>query len=304
MNSQKLTGLIAATYTPLDSNEDLNTSAIGPMVDHLLASGVKGLYVCGSTGEGISLASNERKVVTHTFVEATHGRVPVIVQVGHNSLTEAKQLAAHAKQIGADAVSATCPSYFKVTDTATLTDCMAQIAGAAPDLPFYYYHIPALTGSTVDVVEFLQQARETIPNLVGIKYTDTKLHEFQQCLELGDGLYDVVWGCDEMLLGAVATGARAAIGSTYNIAAPLYCQIIEALEQGNLAEAQRLQSRSVTMIQTLKQFPFHAAMKAVLAMNGLDVGGCRLPQGRLTDADVVTLKNELQSIGYFDWCQG
>ena len=304
MNSQKLTGLIAATYTPLDSNEDLNTSAIGPMVDHLLASGVKGLYVCGSTGEGISLASNERKVVAHTFVEATHGRVPVIVQVGHNSLTEAKQLAAHAKQIGADAVSATCPSYFKVTDTATLTDCMAQIAGAAPDLPFYYYHIPALTGSTVDVVEFLQQARETIPNLVGIKYTDTKLHEFQQCLELGDGLYDVVWGCDEMLLGAVATGARAAIGSTYNIAAPLYCQIIEALEQGDLAEAQRLQSRSVTMIQTLKQFPFHAAMKAVLAMNGLEVGGCRLPQGRLTDADVVTLKNELQSIEYFDWCQG
>ena len=100
MNSQKLTGLIAATYTPLDSNEELNTSAIGPMVDHLLASGVKGLYVCGSTGEGISLASNERKVVAHTFVEATHGRVPVIVQVGHNSLTEAKQLAAHAKQAG------------------------------------------------------------------------------------------------------------------------------------------------------------------------------------------------------------
>jgi len=303
MNKKKLKGLIAATYTPLDDQGNVDTTIIRPMVDHLLKSGASGLYVCGSTGEGISLSSDERRRVAHTFVEATNGRVPVIVQVGHNSLAEAQQLAAHAKQVGADVVSATCPSYFKITDVGTLIDCMAQIAAAAPDLPFYYYHIPALTGSTIDIVEFLQRGLDRIPSLAGLKYTDTKLHEFQECLELDDGQFDVVWGCDEMLLGAVATGARAAIGSTYNIAAPLYCQIIDALERGDLVEARQLQSRSVAMIRTLKQFPFHAAMKAVLAMNGFKVGGCRLPQGRLTDADVTTLKNELQSIGFFEWSQ-
>ncbi len=303
MNKKQLTGLIAATYTPLDGQGNLDTTIIPPMVDHLLQSGIAGLYVCGSTGEGISLTSDERKAVAQAFVEAARGRVPVIVQVGHNSLAEARQLAAHAKQIGADVVSATCPSYFKITDVGTLIDCMAQIAGAAADLPFYYYHIPALTGSTIDIVEFLQRGSDRIPNLAGLKYTDTQLHEFQECLELDDGRFDVVWGCDEMLLGAVATGARAAIGSTYNIAAPLYSQVIDALQQNNLIEARRLQSLAVTMIRTLKQFPFHAAMKAVLAMNGFKVGGCRLPQGRLTDTEVTELKNELQSIGFFEWSQ-
>ena len=97
---------------------------------------------------------------------------------------------------------------------------MQHIASGAPNLPFYYYHIPMLTGSTLDMVEFLTQGAKSIPNLVGLKYTDTKLYEFQNCLELAAGRFDVVWGCDEMLLGALATGGRGAIGSTYNIAAP------------------------------------------------------------------------------------
>lgn len=301
MNNLNLTGLVAATYTPFDTKGDVNTAAVRPMVNHLLASGISGLYVCGSTGEGISLTSDERRQVAQAFVEAAEGRVPVIIQVGHNSLAEARQLAAHAKQIGADAISATCPSYFKVTDVAALTACMAEVAGAANELPFYYYHIPALTGSTMNLVEFLQQGMESIPNLVGIKYTDTKLYEFQQCLEIEGGRFDVVWGCDEMLLGAWATGAQAAIGSTYNIAAPLYVQLIQALARGDLDEARRWQSRSVNMIHTIKQFPFHSAMKAVLAMNGMDLGECRLPQGRLTEAERAELKNDLQSIGFFEW---
>ena len=300
MQHEKLIGLVAATYTPLDASGNVNPSVIGPMVEQLLSQGISGLYVCGSTGEGVSLTGDERRQVAEAFIEAAKGRLPVIVQVGHNSLAEAKRLATHAQQIGAHAISATCPSYFKVTDVATLIDCMEELATAAPNLPFYYYHIPALTGSSLNISEFLQRGCERIPNLVGLKYTDTKLYEFQECLELNDGQVDVVWGCDEMLLGALATGARAAIGSTYNIAAPLYCQIITSLQSGDLAKARQLQSQSVAMIQTLKQFPFHAAMKAVLTFNGLNVGGCRLPQGRLSETDVFNLKSELESIGFFD----
>ncbi len=303
MEPTRLDGLIAATYTPLDAEGNLNLAEVSPMVEHLLATGVSGLYVCGSTGEGMSLSTDERKAVAEAYVRACGGRVPVIVQVGHNSLFEARQLAEHARAMGADLISATCPSYFKVSDVETLIDCMAEIARGASDLPFYYYHIPALTGSTLDVVEFLRRGRDRIPNLAGLKYTDTKLHEFQQCIELDHGCFDVVWGCDEMLLGALATGSRAAIGSTYNIAAPLYRRIITAFADGDIDEARRSQSSSVTMIRTLSQFPFHAAMKAVLGMRGFNVGGCRLPQGWLTNADVSKLRSELESIGFFEWSQ-
>ncbi len=298
MNHKKLSGLIAATYTPLTNDGELDTGPIEPMTQWLIEHGVSGLYVCGSTGEGMSLSSPERRRVAEAYVESVHGRVPVIVQVGHNSLAEARQLAAHAQQIGASCVSATCPSYFRVNDMNTLVDCMAEVASGAPELPFYYYHIPALTGSTLDMVEFLQRAGQRIPSLVGLKYTDTKLHEFQQCLELENGRFDVVWGCDEMLLGALATGARAAIGSTYNLAAPLYRQLIDAFEGGDVAAARRLQSLSVGMIRTLNHFPFHSAMKAVLGIKGFDLGGCRLPQGRLSREDISTLQTQLDAIGF------
>jgi N-acetylneuraminate lyase len=287
----------------LHADGSLNPEPVGAIVEHLLARGITGLYVCGSTGEGMSLSGEDRRAVTRAYVHATDRRVPVIVQVGHNSLHEARQLAAHAQEIGADVISATCPSYFKVSSVASLVDCMAELASGAPNLPFYYYHIPSLTGSKLDMVEFLNQAAERIPNLAGLKYTDSTLHEFQECVELQNGRFDVVWGFDEMLLGALATGATAGIGSTYNIAAPLYNRLMAAFAAGNMIEARRLQALSIKMIRIMNHYPFHPAMKAVLAMRGLNVGGCRLPQGRLSAADVQTLRTKLESIGFFEWSE-
>ena len=299
----KLDGLIAATFTPLNDRGDVNLAAVDAVVEYLLQQGVKGLYVCGSTGEGMSLSIDERKQVAEAYVNAAAGRVPVIVQVGHNSLVEARGLAAHAEAIGADIVSATCPSYFKVADVDQLVDCMASLAAGAPSLPFYYYHIPALTGSQIDIVEFLKIGANRIENLRGLKYTDTKLFEFQSCLSIDDGRFDVVWGCDEMLLGAVATGAQAAIGSTYNVAAPLYQRMIDAFTRGDLDEARRLQYLSVQMIRTIFRYPFHAAMKSILTMRGLEMGACRLPLGTMSEEDVESLRKDLDEIEFFDYSQ-
>ena len=115
-----LEGLIAATITPLRQDGEVDAGAIAPMIDRLIATGVTGLYVCGSTGEGMSLTCEERKQVVEETVKASADRVPVIVQVGHNSLADATTLAAHAEACGADVISATCPSYFKVDDTSNL----------------------------------------------------------------------------------------------------------------------------------------------------------------------------------------
>lgn len=249
----------------------------------------------------MSLSGEERKRVAEAFVEAANGRVPVIVQVGHNSLCEAAALAAHAEKIGADIISATCPSYFKVATVPALVDSMATIAGAAPNLPFYYYHIPMLTDSALDMVEFMSMGSKQIKNLVGLKYTSAKLHEFMEVVALQDNRFDVVWGFDEMLVGALASGTKAAIGSTYNVAAPLYRRIVAAFDSGDIAKARSLQLLSISMIRILNKFPFHSAMKAVLAMKGFELGGCRLPQGSLTQTDCETLRKQLDAIGFFDW---
>ena len=299
----RVTGLIAAVCTPLHEDGSLNLDRVPGMVDFLERAGVTGLYICGSTGEGLSLSGAERRAVAEAYVGVAKGRFRNIVQVGHNSLAEARQLAAHAQEVGVDAISATAPSYFKVGSIDDLADSMAQIAGAAPELPFYYYHIPALTGVALDMVELLPVAAERIPNLVGMKYTAPTVHEFQACLELAGGRFNMLWGCDEMLLSALAVGARGAIGSTYNIAAPLYGRIIAAFDRGDIEEARRLQFLSVHMIRIMKRYPFHAALKAILKMQGLDCGPCRLPLPVLEAAQVEPLRHELEALGFFDWAQ-
>jgi len=286
----------------LDSGR-INTDQVTVLTEGLLSQGISGLYVCGSTGEGVSMSTQERKDVASSFVNATARRVPVLVQVGHNSITESCALAAHAQEVGADAVSATCPSYFKIDSVDVLLATMAKIAASAPESPFYYYHIPALTGSSLDMVEFLQRAGDAIPNLAGLKYTAPTLHEFQMCRSVDNGRYDVVWGLDEMLLSALAVGAEAGIGSTYNIAAGLYCRVIDSFAAGDLNEARRCQLLSVQMIREMAAFPFHAAMKEVLRMQGIDCGHCRLPHPRLSSEQTAELRERLHSIGFFEWAQ-
>ena len=297
----QLTGLFAATYTPLNGDGSLNLDEIPRMVDHLGKRGVSGLYVCGSTGEGMSLSTGERQAVAEAFVKAAADSLTTIIHVGHNSLAEAKHLAAHAHQIGADAVSATAPSYYKLTEAALLVECMEEIASVVPALPFYYYDIPEMTGVEVDMVEFLQIGGERIPNLVGLKYTSLNVPEFQACLEFEARRFQVLWGNDEMLLSALVVGGRAAIGSTYNIAGPLYNKLIEAFEKGDLEEARRYQSLSVALIRRIFQYPFHPAMKEIMKMNGIDCGPCRRPLGRVTIPQIESLRKDLEEIGYFQW---
>lgn len=299
-----LRGLIAATYTPMAEDGSLMLDGVAAMTDQLLGEGVAGFYVCGSTGEGVSLSSSERKSVAGAFVEAVAGRGPVVVQVGHNSLVEACDLARHAQQVGASAVSAAAPSYFKINSTSMLLACMGQIAGAAPKLPFYYYHIPLFTGVDVDLVEFLRCAGESIPNFAGVKYTTPRLDEFKACCDLEGGRYEMLWGTDEMLLPAWSMGFHGAVGSTYNIAAPLYCRLLQAAEQGDLHEAQRLQMLSIQMIRTISKYPFHPAMKHVMRSIGIECGACRMPQAQLSDQQAQALLRELEQIGFYGWARG
>lgn len=301
--SFRLSGLVAATFTPFRSDGSLHLARIKPMIDAVIAQGAAGLYVCGSTGEGPLLTTEERRLVAAASVRAAAGRVPVVVQVGHNSVEEARGLAAHAQQIGADAISATPPGYFKPDDLDNLLACIARIAAGAPRLPFYYYHIPVLSGVRHDMVEFLQHGARRIPTLRGIKFSDPALHELLACLEHAGGRFDILFGVDEMLLGALATGVRGAVGSTYNFAAPLYQKIIAAFESGDLAEARRLQGLSAAMVRTIVAHGGRGGFKATMALVGVDSGHSRLPIRTCSAAQRTRLKRELDALGFFDWAR-
>jgi len=299
----RLTGLVAAVFTPMRTDGSLQLDPVGPIVDHLVGEGIGGLFACGSTGEGPSLSTEERLATAAAYVEAAAGRLPVVVHVGHTSLAEARRMAAHAQQIGAAAVSAVAPYYFRPSSVENLVDCLAEITAAAPELPFYYYHIPSLTGVRLDVLELLRRAAERLPTLAGIKYTDATVNEYQTLLEFQEGRFDVLFGRDEMLLSGLAAGAGGAIGSTYNFAAPLYTRLIRAFRQGNLEEARQCQARSVAMIRVLLRYGALPAFKTAMRLIGLDCGPPRLPNVALTPDEEALLQNDLESIGFFTWAR-
>ncbi|GAA4796951.1 N-acetylneuraminate lyase [Olivibacter ginsenosidimutans] len=296
---KKIEGLIAATFAAYDERGAVNLEVIPAIVEQLIIDGLTGVFVCGTNGEGPSLTTEERMRVAEAYVKAANKRMLVLVHVGHSSIVEAKTLAEHAARIGADAISSVSAFYFKPNSIQSLVSCLAEIAAAAPSLPFYYYHIPHLTGLSMDMVAFLEQAEKLIPNLAGIKYTSATLHEYEACLNYKNGKFDILFGFDEMLLGALAVGAKGAIGSTYTFAAPLYRKIIEKFEQGDLQGARDLQLHAVYMVRCLVKHAPIPAQRAIVAMTGMTIGDCRLPLIRLNVEETAILQDDLEKCGFF-----
>lgn len=296
----KIEGLIAATFSTFHEDGSLNLDLVPPLVEKLVNDGVTGVFICGTNGEGPNLTIEERMAVAEAYVEAVNKRILVLVHVGHSSIEESKKLAAHAVRIGADAISSVAAFYFKPSSVHNLVTSMAAIAAAAPSLPFYYYHVPALTGVGMDMIEFLRLSNNVIPNLAGIKYTAATLFEYQACLNYEGGRYDILYGYDEMLLSALAVGAKAAIGSTYTFATPLYLQVMRHFREGRQQEAQAMQLHCVEMVRCLLKFAPIPAQKAIMEMLGFPLGPCRLPLVNLTAQESASLQTSLAGTGFFE----
>jgi N-acetylneuraminate lyase len=296
LHSLRLTGLIAAPFTPFHPEGSLNPDVIAPYAEFLIGTGVRGVFVCGSTGEGHSLSIEERRIVAEHWVSAVRRRIPVMIHVGHNSIVEARTLAAHAKHIGADAIAALAPSYYKPRTIADLIEFLAPVAAAAPGLPFYFYHIPSMTGVTLPVPELLREGRKQIPTLNGLKFTHNDMMELQECLAVDNGAFDVVFGFDEMLLAGLTLGCRGAVGSTYNFAAATYLRLISAFEKGDLAAARKEQLRSVKMIRLLLSTGFMRAGKAIMGLLGVNCGPVRAPLTPITAEEATRLGQRLAEL--------
>lgn len=296
----KVEGLIAASFGTFNDDGSLNLSLIPEVVEKLIDEGLAGIFICGTNGEGPNLTIEERIQVAEAYITAVNKRILVFVHVGHSSIAESRKLAAHAASIGADAISSVAAFYFKPGSVENLVESMAEIASAAPDLPFYYYHIPHLTGVGMDMVEFLRLSEGVIPNLAGIKYTASTINEYQACLNYKGGKFDILYGFDELLLSALAVGAKGAIGSTYTYAAPIYLEVVRQFRAGNIQQAQELQLASVNMVRCLVKYPPIPAQRAIIKMLGYDFGKCRLPLKGLTAEQSADLRDCLDASGFFE----
>jgi N-acetylneuraminate lyase len=294
-----LTGLIPACHTPLGPDGTLNLGMVEKQAAHLLASGLRTVFVGGTTGEFTSLTIEERMALAKHWCDVAGGSMRVAVHVGHNCQAEAISLAAHARNAGATAVAVTAPSYFKPASIQDLIDFCVPIAAEADPLPFYFYDIPVMTGVRLRTSELLYQARFRIPTLRGLKYSNDDILELQQCVRLEHGAFDVLFGSDECLLAGLCLGIRGAVGSTYNFAAPVYQRLMQAFDKHDLETARAEQGKAIDMIKALCDFGFLPASKCVMAMLGVDCGPVRPPIRNLTREHRVHLWDRLSALDVF-----
>lgn len=268
-----LSGLVAASHSPFHEDGTLAAEIVPSQAAFLAAQGIKTVFVAGSTGESHSLTRDERAELFRAWANAApaHG-ISVIAHVGGNCITDAQYLATVAADLKLTAIAALSPSYFKPADLDALIACCAKIAAAAPSLPFYYYDIPVLTGVEFPMDEFLRRAPDSIPTLAGIKYTNADLSGYRRALAVAGDRFELPWGIDEHLVDALEAGAQGAVGSSYNLAAPLAIQLIREFEVGQIDEARISQQRLVDLIELVAGCGYLAASKAVLSRMGLQVG--------------------------------
>ena len=298
----QLTGLIAAPHTPFNSDFSLNLDCVPKQAAHLVATGVKGAFVAGTTGESLSLTTTERIDLFHAWGEAAkESGITFIAHIGHNSLPDAQALAEAAYAAGAEAIGAMAPTFFKPADAGALVNWFARITELAREVPFYFYDIPSMTGVNINTKEFVHLVTERVPGFAGVKYTNTDRKQLRAILALENHLPDMLWGCDEELLDGLELGCLGAVGSSYNFAAGIYHCVIKAYESGDLDEAKHWQSRSVALIDTLKSHGYMHSAKAVMEMVGVDCGPARPPLPQLTDEERSALRAQLETLGFFEW---
>jgi len=293
-------GLIAAPFTPFHSTGELNLDLIPSYYALLKANNVSGAFICGSTGEGVSLTFDEKIAVMEKWAALTKedADFSLIMFLGGTNIKECKQLAAAAESVNVDAVSFTSPFYFKPANVQQLASCCAEVASAAPNTSFYYYHIPVLTGGNYAMIDLLRAVDTFVPTFAGIKYTHEDFMDFLSCMNFNNRKYDMLWGRDENMLSALILGSKGAVGSTYNYAAPLYHDLIAAFERGEFEEANTLQQKAIDMITLLGKYGGIATGKAYMKLIDLDCGTFRLPVKNMNGEQFEAFKADVATVGF------
>jgi N-acetylneuraminate lyase len=301
MKNNLLKGLIAAPFTPMNEKGEFKPETIEIYAERLKEFGLTGAFVCGTTGEGASLTTEERKAVLEEWILQSDGVLKIIAHIGGTCLPQSVELAGHASAKGAFAIAAIAPYFFKPSSAEDLISYLRPIAGAAPELPFYYYHMPGMTGVNIPVSSFIPLARKSIPNFSGIKYTHSDFVDMQQSIEISEGEIDILSGFDEILICGLSLGLKSAVGSTYNFMPSVYMDLMDAFNKNDLVKARNLQNYSIRIIRILNRFGGAIrAGKVIMAMTGIDCGPCRLPIPAMNEAEKSDLKKELKEAGFYD----
>lgn len=280
-------GVLTALLTPFDKENKINEKALETLVKHNIGMGVKGFYVCGSTGEAFLLSTDERKQVMEIVKDCAPSST-LIAHIGSVNEAEAAELAKHAQKLGYNAISSVAPFYYKFSFE-EIKGYYNRLADSV-DIPMLVYHFPAFSGVNMgmgEISQFLENDK-----FMGIKFTSNDFFTLEQIKSHFPNKI-VYNGFDEMFLSGLSMGADGGIGSTYNFMADKFVTIQKLFSENMIPEAQEVQKEANRIITLLCKFGVMQAEKEVLNQLGIDFGVCRKPFGTLTDEQKAIVAKEI-----------
>lgn len=275
-------GVSPAMATPLkEDGYTVDTAAILPLVNFLIERGIKGLFVGGTTGEGVLLNAKQRKILHEVAMEAVAGRVPVLLHTAANQLAEAENLTHHAASLGADGLVAMTPYFLGMSEEA-LFQYFVHLAGLAPNIPFFAYDIPQLAVNGVSP-KLLGRLCSAIPNLAGLKCSRDDMQIIRQLLDALPEDKILLAGNERIALGSLALGAHGMISGLSTAVPEPFVACLAAFYAGDYDTALDWQKR---INRGLDQMPADriGAIKRILAERGIPVGDPMPPRGRVEAA--------------------
>lgn len=275
MDLNKLRGVFCALNAIYDENDNVDTEKMKQLVKVYKDRGVKGVYVCGSTGEGFLLSMDERKKVVEAVKEAAGDDFTIIVHVGCASTKESIELAKHCEQVGVDAVSAVPCVYYHLPEASVLMHWNAIVD--ATDLPFIIYNIPQLTGFNL-TPELLGELSKN-DKIVGVKNSAEPVYLMERYRQAAGDNFVIFNGSDEQFVGGRLMGADSGIGGTYGCMPELFVELDKLVNNNEIEKAKVLQFKiNECIFALLSCKSLYGAAKQVMTIRfGIDCGQPRSP---------------------------
>lgn len=274
-NTEKFKGVFVALNTIYDKDDNINTEEIKKLVKVYKSKGVSGVYVCGSTGEGFLLSTEERMQVVEAVKEAAGNDFTVIVHVGCAGTKESIKLAKHAEAVGVDAVSAVPSVYYRLSPKCVEKHWQGIIDST--ELPFIIYNIPQLTGFNLPLDLFKKMAEN--PKVIGIKNSEEPVYNMERYRTVAGDDFIIFNGSDEQFLGGRLMGANAGIGGTYGTMPELFVALDKLINEDKIQQAKKLQYKINDVIFDLLSLEslYGAAKQVISRRFGVDAGVPRSP---------------------------
>ncbi|MBN8859608.1 MAG: dihydrodipicolinate synthase family protein [Sphingobacteriales bacterium] len=289
-------GIWPAMFTPVNEKGEPAYDELEKLVELLISQDQSGLYILGSTGQGILFTIEQRKKVTEVVMQTVAKRIPVMVQVGALTTADSIQLATHAEKMGVDGISSVGPIYYAASSDMAIAH-YRQIAEATV-LPFFPYQLGdhSIPGDTITFVKRLMD----IPNVTGMKLTTNQLLDISLIHNYAGERLKLFSGSDELFCHASLCGTVGAIGSFYNLWGPQCKYVMEEFLQGNYKLTKKFMLEFQNIIQTIMPNIWTFLRSAMRLKYNIDIGQTKPPLANThrpwENEDVLKMMDKLERI--------